>query len=557
VIATAIGDNALSNRRGITLNTIRRKPPTPQPSRIQGTLGVRKPADDEAPAEEAPSGRESAAESRTPRDPAPARPAAGERPSRRPERAAKPERNERGPRRDEGAKPARREDGAKPARGDRTPRTPGTAPRDQERTPRTPGAAPRDQEHTPRTQGATPRDKERTPRTPSAAPRDKERTPRTPGAAARDQERAPRGDFAPRRSAEDRAPRGEARPPRRDGTPARGADERAPRRESAQGRRDDERAPRRDFSSNREDAGRAAPRSSGPQRTGEERPQRRESAPERRGDQRPSPPAAATFEARAASAAAIAEAAQARAAVEGVRLSKLMAERGLCSRREADEFIERGWVFVDGRRVSELGVRVGQDARVTLAPEATRTQQQRATILLHKPVGYVSGQPEPGYSPAVSLIGPDNQADRDVAQRFHPSHLKNLAPAGRLDIDSTGLLVLTQDGRIARQLIGEDSKVEKEYIVRVEGTLAENGLALLNHGLWLDDRPLRPAEVEWINDDQLRFVLREGRKRQIRRMCELVGLKVVGLKRVRIGHVKLGDLPLGQWRFLREDERFG
>lgn len=157
----------------------------------------------------------------------------------------------------------------------------------------------------------------------------------------------------------------------------------------------------------------------------------------------------------------------------------------------------------------------------------------------------------------MSLIGPDNQADRDVAQRFHPSHLKNLAPAGRLDIDSTGLLVLTQDGRIARQLIGEDSKVEKEYIVRVEGTLAENGLALLNHGLWLDDRPLRPAEVEWINDDQLRFVLREGRKRQIRRMCELVGLKVVGLKRVRIGHVKLGDLPLGQWRFLREDERFG
>ena len=515
MIATAIGDNALSNRRGITLNTIRRKPPTPHPSRIQGTLGVRKPADDEAPAEEAPSGRESAAESRTPRDPAPTRPAAGERPSRRPERAAKPERNERAPRRDEGAKPARREDGAKPARGDRTPRTPGTAPRDQERTPRTPGAAPRDQEH------------------------------------------APRGDFAPRRSAEDRAPRGEARPPRRDGTPARGADERAPRRESAQGRRDDERAPRRDFSSNREDAGRVAPRSSGPQRTGEERPQRRESAPERRGDQRPSPPAAATFEARAASAAAIAEAAQARAAVEGVRLSKLMAERGLCSRREADEFIERGWVFVDGRRVSELGVRVGQDARVTLAPEATRTQQQRATILLHKPVGYVSGQPEPGYSPAVSLIGPDNQADRDVAQRFHPSHLKNLAPAGRLDIDSTGLLVLTQDGRIARQLIGEDSKVEKEYIVRVEGTLAENGLALLNHGLWLDDRPLRPAEVEWINDDQLRFVLREGRKRQIRRMCELVGLKVVGLKRVRIGHVKLGALPLGQWRFLREDERFG
>ena len=241
---------------------------------------------------------------------------------------------------------------------------------------------------------------------------------------------------------------------------------------------------------------------------------------------------------------------------DGVRLSKVMAERGICSRREADEFIERGWVFVDGKRVSELGVRIDPQARITLAPEATRTQQQRVTILLHKPVGYVSGQPEPGYAPAVSLIGADNQFDRDSAQRFHPSQLKNLAPAGRLDIDSTGLLVLTQDGRIARQLIGEHSEVDKEYLVRVEGNLTADGLALLNYGLELDGRRLRPAKVEWLNDDQLRFVLREGRKRQIRRMCELVGLTVVGLKRVRIGRVRLGELPLGQWRFLRDDEPF-
>lgn len=134
--------------------------------------------------------------------------------------------------------------------------------------------------------------------------------------------------------------------------------------------------------------------------------------------------------------------------------------------------------------------------------------------------------------------------------------MKGLAPAGRLDIDSTGLLVLTQDGRVARQLIGEDSQVDKEYLVRVEGRLDAAGLALLNHGLSLDGRTLKPAKVEWLNEDQLRFVLREGRKRQIRRMCELVGLHVVGLKRVRIGGIKLGDLPLGQWRFLREDERF-
>lgn len=244
------------------------------------------------------------------------------------------------------------------------------------------------------------------------------------------------------------------------------------------------------------------------------------------------------------------------APAEGVRLSKVMADRGICSRREADELIARGWVFVDGRRVSELGTRIDPSASITLAPEARREQAQRVTILLHKPVGYVSGQPEPGFEPAVSLIGPHNQFDRDTAQCFHPSQLKNLAPAGRLDIDSTGLLVLTQDGRVARQLIGENSGIDKEYLVRVEGALVRDGLELLNHGLELDGRKLRPAQVEWINDDQLRFVLREGRKRQIRRMCELVGLKVVGLKRVRIGRVRLGDLPLGQWRYLREDEAF-
>ena len=135
-------------------------------------------------------------------------------------------------------------------------------------------------------------------------------------------------------------------------------------------------------------------------------------------------------------------------------------------------------------------------------------------------------------------------------------HLRGLAPAGRLDIDSTGLLVFTQDGRIARQLIGEDSEVEKEYLVRVEGRLPAKGLALLNHGLSLDGEVLKPASVVWQNKDQLRFILREGKKRQIRRMCELVGLNVTGLKRVRIGKVRLGELPLGKWRYLGPDETF-
>jgi 23S rRNA pseudouridine2604 synthase len=233
-----------------------------------------------------------------------------------------------------------------------------------------------------------------------------------------------------------------------------------------------------------------------------------------------------------------------------------MAERGLCSRREADSYIERGWVFVDGQRITELGTRAPANAKISLAPEAQAKQGERVTFLLNKPVGYVSGQPEPGFQPAVVLIGPDTQWRNGGGPRFKAAHLKGLAPAGRLDIDSTGLLVLTQDGRIARQLIGDDSTTEKEYLVRVEGHLIDNGLKLLNHGLSLDGKQLRPAKVEWVNDEQLRFILREGRKRQIRRMCELVGLKVVGLKRVRIGRVRLGELPLGQWRYLGEGESF-
>jgi 23S rRNA pseudouridine2604 synthase len=243
------------------------------------------------------------------------------------------------------------------------------------------------------------------------------------------------------------------------------------------------------------------------------------------------------------------------AAPTGVRISKLMAERGLCSRREADAYIERGLVYVNGQQVTQLGTRAAPDAEIALASRAQNQQARQATILVHKPIGYVSGQAEDGHQPAIVLVVPDNQLAGD-AQRFQPGCLKGLAPAGRLDIDSTGLLVLTQDGRVARQLIGADSDIEKEYLVRVEGRLDERGLALLNHGLSLDDKPLRRARVSWQNEDQLRFILKEGKKRQIRRMCELVGLRVTGLKRVRIGRVMLGDLPAGQWRYLRPDERF-
>jgi len=243
--------------------------------------------------------------------------------------------------------------------------------------------------------------------------------------------------------------------------------------------------------------------------------------------------------------------------MEAIRLSKLMAERGLCSRREADEFIARGWVRVDGITITALGTRVPRGVSIQLDPRARRHQSRWVTVLLNKPVGYVSGQPEKGYRPAVSLITAANQA-RGRGDKRPPAapRVQGLAPAGRLDIDSQGLLVFTQDGRIARRLVGQDSPVEKEYLVRVRGRVTEAKLARLRHGLELDGRPLKPALVTRLNGDQLRLVLREGRKRQIRRMCELVELQVTGLKRVRIGGVRLGSLPEGQWRYLRPGERF-
>ncbi|MDO9611392.1 MAG: pseudouridine synthase [Serpentinimonas sp.] len=260
-------------------------------------------------------------------------------------------------------------------------------------------------------------------------------------------------------------------------------------------------------------------------------------------------------------------------AVERVRINKRLAELGLCSRREADEWVARGWVRVNGE-VAQAGQQVALADHLEIDPQAQRQQDERVTIVLHKPVGYVSGLPEDGHQSAAVLVQPGTRWREDRSpRRFAASHTRGLAPAGRLDIDSTGLLVLTQDGRVAKALIGADSEVEKEYLVRVHwapngpqgaGVVAQNvqavlpeaALVRLRHGLQIDGRTLRPAQVQWQNPEQLRFVLQEGMKRQIRRMCEQVGLHVVGLKRVRIGRVQLGQLPLGQWRYLGPHERF-
>lgn len=277
-----------------------------------------------------------------------------------------------------------------------------------------------------------------------------------------------------------------------------------------------------------------------------------------------------------------------------LRLNKRMAELGLASRREADDWISKGWVKVNGQ-VAEMGMQVAPDVRIEIDKQAKGAQAKLVTVLINKPLGLVSGQAEDGHEPAITLVQPQNRWAEDNARFFfHVSQLKSLVPAGRLDIDSTGLLVLTQDGRVARQLIGEDVVMEKEYLVRViytgvlnaaaatsaaatyaaapqqlsriddddpvsqdvQSVFPADKLALLRHGLSLDGQALKHAKVEWQNPEQLRFVLHEGKKRQIRRMCEQVGLKVVGLKRVRIGQVMLGNLPVGQWRYLAPHERF-
>ncbi len=261
------------------------------------------------------------------------------------------------------------------------------------------------------------------------------------------------------------------------------------------------------------------------------------------------------------SAPATAPTAQASA---GVRLNKYLADARWCSRREADDWVTQGWVRINGQ-VAHMGQRVLPGDTVEIADAAHARQARRATIVLHKPVGYVSAQAEPGYTPAIALVTAANQwTPPGQPRRAAPASLEGFAPAGRLDIDSTGLLLLTQDGRLARHIIGQDSTVEKEYLVRVsyqredgqvvsqnvQDAFPAQSLALLRHGLALDGQPLLPAQVHWQNPEQLRFVLREGKKRQIRRMCELVGLHVTGLKRIRIGQLLLGALPPGQWRYL-------
>ena len=242
---------------------------------------------------------------------------------------------------------------------------------------------------------------------------------------------------------------------------------------------------------------------------------------------------------------------------EPPRLSKRISELFGCSRREADEWIENGWVRVDGVVVKVLGTRAHPKAKIEVREEAKSHRPESVTIVLNKPEGIPAGTVDGEQETAFQLIQADNRWTEDRGPlTFKATHLRGLALAGKLDVEASGMLVFTQEGSVARRIVGDDTKLEKEYQVSVEGELSASDLKQLNFGLSLDDIKLKRAEVSWQHEGTLRFVLHESKPRQIQRMCELVGLRVVSVKRLRIGSVSLGKLPPGKWRYLRESERF-
>ena len=234
---------------------------------------------------------------------------------------------------------------------------------------------------------------------------------------------------------------------------------------------------------------------------------------------------------------------------EPQRVNKWLGQAGVCSRREAEGFIEAGLVAIDGETVTDSGRKILPGQTLTLADAAGPAP---LSVVLHKPMGVVSAQPEPGQTPAVRLL---SRAALVGEAPYVPDRDTRLAPLGRLDMDSRGLLLLSDDGVLAKAIIGPQSDLEKEYLVTVTGKITPEKIGRLCHGLSMDGRALKPARVSLVKGQELRFVLKEGRNRQIRRMCELVGLHVMDLVRVRIGALRLGDLPEGRWRVLTLAER--
>jgi 23S rRNA pseudouridine2605 synthase/23S rRNA pseudouridine2604 synthase len=211
----------------------------------------------------------------------------------------------------------------------------------------------------------------------------------------------------------------------------------------------------------------------------------------------------------------------------------------VCSRRKGETYIRAGRVSVNDRVVTELGVKVDPDTdRVTFDGRPVRPTERKVYIALNKPAGYVTSCRQPGRDLVVDLI--------DLPER--------LFPVGRLDADSCGLLLMTNDGRIHHRLAHPSFDHAKHYVVTVDPPIADGALATLAQGVRLDGRPTRKATVKRLDDRRFSIILKEGRNRQIRRMVAKVGHKVVKLKRVRMANIRLGRLPSGRWRHLTNAE---
>jgi len=232
-----------------------------------------------------------------------------------------------------------------------------------------------------------------------------------------------------------------------------------------------------------------------------------------------------------------------------VRLAKRLAESVPCSRREAELYIAGGWVTVDGQVVEEPQFMVSQQ-KVELHPEACLTPMAPATLLFHLPPGKDAGS-------AQQLICADTRA-ADDGSGIHllKQHFVWLTQGMPLERDAAGLLVFTQDWRVARKLKDDAAKLEQEYVVEVAGELSADGLKLLNHGLSFNGRALPSIKVSWQNETRLRFALKGAQPGQIALMCKSVGLQALAMKRLRIGRVAMAQLPPGQWRYLMPHERF-
>jgi 23S rRNA pseudouridine2604 synthase len=238
---------------------------------------------------------------------------------------------------------------------------------------------------------------------------------------------------------------------------------------------------------------------------------------------------------------------------DSIRLAKRVAELRGCSRREAELFISGGWVRVDGVVVEEPQFRVG-DQRVDIDPQADLTQAEPVTLLLHKPPGYHTID---GDKPASQLLSAASLWSED-ASGISPlkKHFAQLTLCVPLETEASGLVVFTQDWRVARKLTEDAATLEHEVIVEVADELAPDGLKRLNRSIPFEGRTPPAIKVSWQNETRLRVALKGAQPGQIAHLCEAVGLTVRSMKRIRLGRVPLGKLPPGQWRYLRGDKRF-